>query len=202
LKRSIAFGNACYSIHNSWTEVLTGTHFVLTLMSSQDHQFVKIERIHLARMVIITASQLVEMMFKETVDSYIEQNSDKLCKCCLRRIESDNKKQIGIEKAMKTWTPMLIGESQGFDFNQNTIQAYNTLRFRRNETIHNAMHEYSQDFANSAYYTALKTSEEIWEKFFPDKQFVYAEWVKKMPASTDVLFNSLWDRYQNEIKRR
>ena len=79
-----------WEVHDNWTEILAGTYFILN--GPLEETTKKIPAIILARNVIITSHQLVEVMFFNTVRKYIDDHKSRLSSDVITEIENGFKK--------------------------------------------------------------------------------------------------------------
>lgn len=173
---------------DSWTETIEGIHYFLKLIDSQDDS---VPKEPLNRVVIILSHYLVEVMFWDTVKNFVKEMNVDLLEKVLSKLEG----QTGFSRAIEEWPKMLTGKS--FNLGDEPFQSLNSLIKYRNEIIHtNFLDQYAS--ASSAYYSAVRISEEIEKHFFPTKAFHYKDWVKIFPPPIAKTFQQSF----NEIKKK
>lgn len=179
-----------YAIHDSWTETLTGAHYLLRLLSSPASSPTNVEREHLARLIIISSHHLIEIMFFGTVDRYIRDHYSSIPSNIVATLEPylQGQDKIGIYSALREWPRLLLNASAGFDFGREPFQSQELLRWKRNGSIHYEADSATFALAAAAYYTAVKVSEAIEQAFFPERPFSYQGFVSKAPPLSTEYF--------------
>lgn len=169
-----------WEVHDNWTEILAGTYFILNGPLKETTE--KIPALILARNVIITSHQLVEVMFFNTVRKYIDDHKSQLSSDVITEFENGWKENIGIKQAMKNWPSLLVGRS--FDTSQEPFSSQERLRSLRNESIHWPAGNSVRELAHSAYYTSVIASEHVCTHFFTWKGSDYSKFVTRYAPST------------------
>lgn len=171
---------------NSYTETMDCIHYLLSLIGSQDDT---VPERSLSRAVVTLSHYLAEIMFWDTVNNFIEQNRCILSQNVISHIKSDTTlSRVSLSKAIEEWPVLLTSKS--FNFNEEPFQSFIVLINHRNKLTHSndldmvSYHMESYESAASAYYTAMKISEEIEKHFFPGKDFHYKNWYESFPPSS------------------
>lgn len=162
-----------WSIHDSWTETLAGAHHLLRLFSSDNSVG---DRVHLCRLVLVSANHLVEKLFFDLCSDVLEQNSESHAQV---RRDFDKK---SLYSAMQEWPQLLIPGSSGFDFSIEPLLSASELRKQRNRSIHKESESVSLEMAKKSLYTAVEACRFIWEHFKPAQRFKYDVFLNKYPV--------------------
>jgi len=170
-----------YQIHDNWTEILTGTYFILNGPLQEENK--KIPAIILTRTVIILSHQLVEVMFFNVVQKYINNHGSQISEEDHAKIKKGFDDRIGIKDAMKEWPSLLVGRS--FNRSQEPFSSQEQLRLLRNKSIHWPSRSSVVDLAHSAYYTGVGASESIYSHFFAWERSEYSKYVKRYSPCTN-----------------
>jgi hypothetical protein len=185
-----------YSIHDGWSETLTGIYFLLKLLSSSESSPTNIEREHLARISIVSSHHLIEIMFFRTVERYIRERYSLIPSEVVAPIKGclQGQDRIGIYNALREWPKLLLNTGAGFDFGKEPFQSQELLREKRNRVIHYRAESATFALAAAAYYTTVKVSESREQTFFPGCTFTYQGFVSKVPPMSKELFAKAFSR--------
>lgn len=162
-----------WSIHDSWTETLAGTHYLLSLFSAS-HSIG--DKAHLCRLVLISANHLIEKLFFDLCSEVLSKDKELYTNI---RAEFDRK---SLYTAMNEWPQKLVPGSLPFDFNVEPFLSADELRKQRNKSIHKESESVSLEMAKKAMYTSVETCKCIWNYFKPTQKFKYEEFLNKYPV--------------------
>jgi len=179
-----------YRIFDVWSEVLAGTHYLLTQVSATDSTVPKVERGFLCRLVLVSSHQLVEIALYDTIKRFIDQNRDTIHPEVTRRVES----QLGrasLHRAIRDWPWLLLRDASVLDFSREPMQSQEALRIRRNKVVHTMSESASVQLASAGYYTGIAVSRHIHATFFPDRPFQYEGFVDAFPPLTEELLSAV-----------
>ena len=171
--------NTSWKIHDNWTELLDGTHYFLTLLLNETNN--KIPKNILARSILINSHQLVELMFFNVIKKHINTNKLILDSHVLHKISSGMDDNTGIKVAMTEWPILLTGNS--FDRSCEPFTSQEKLRVIRNRLIHWPSDISVINLVNSAFYTAIRSSEVIYSHFFDWTESEYSKFVQSINIS-------------------
>ncbi len=146
-----------WSIYDSWAELLVGTRFLLDILESQHTG--EIEKVNLLRLVLVSSSQMTEVMLFAQMQKYVNFQADPVRKL----FEYDIKKRISFSEARKKWPQMLTGKN--LDFDDEPMQSMSSLSKHRNAAIHHSAKCPPIDIGESAFYTATESSRCIYDHF-------------------------------------
>ena len=159
-----------WDIHDSWTETLAGSVFLINLLKEQNKVG---DKAHLCRLVLISANHLIEKLFFDLVSEFSNENF----------IQSIGGKKIyqrsSLCNAMHEWPQKLLPNNTGIDFTQEPYLSSDLLRKQRNSAIHKNSELVSLEMAQKALYTALDTCNSIWILFHGSAPFKYQGFVEK-----------------------
>ena len=157
LKKLYGSIKTSWSIYDSWCELLAGTRFLLDILETQDGN--KIKRINLLRLVVVSSFQMVEVMLFTQLKRYIDDQPEST-----RRLFSyDLKRRINFQKAIRKWPEVLTGRK--LDFGAEPMQSMKELASIRNSAIHHTAEYPKVNIGESALYTAIEASKEIYNHF-------------------------------------
>lgn len=146
-----------WSIHDSWSELLAGTRFLLDILESQGHD--KIAKINLLRLVLVSSFQMTEVMFFTQLKKCIDAQSESIRKL----LEYDLKNRISFSDARDKWPEILIGKK--LDFSSEPMQSMKSLSDLRNAAIHHTAECPVIDIGEGAFYTAIESSKYVYNHF-------------------------------------
>lgn len=169
LKKVTASLTMSWSIHDSWSELLFGTRLLLDILESQGHN--TIAKVNLLRLVLVSSFQMTEVMFFAQLKKCIDAQPMPMKEL----FEYDLKNRITFNEARNKWPEILIGK--GLDFSSEPMQSMKSLSDLRNAAIHHIAECPEIDIGESAFYTAIESSKNIY-KHFNDSSWQGSEYGK------------------------
>ena len=157
-----------WDIHDSWTETLAGSVYLISLIREQNAVG---DKSHLCRLVLISASHLIEKLFFDLVseistDSFVEEIGGQ------KKYEN-----VSLYNAMHEWPQKLLPNCSEIDFSQEPFFSSELLRKQRNRSIHKNSEFVNLEMAQKAIFTALHTCISLWALFQGNKPFKYQGFV-------------------------
>lgn len=146
-----------WEVHDSWTELLAGTRYLLDLIREKD--LTKIPRITLVRLTLVTAYQMTEIMFFRQLRQKVESKNSSLT----RALEYDLREKISFEKARRKWPEVIMGIT--LPLGEEPLQSMEKLGQLRNSAIHYTATSPSKDIGECALFTAIEASKTIYNFF-------------------------------------
>lgn len=159
-----------WDIHDSWTETLAGSVYLINILREQEKVG---DKAHLCRLVLISANHLIEKLFFDLVSEFSTETF-------IEKIGGQKKyENESLYNAMHEWPQMLLSNCAGIDFSEEPYLSSELLRKQRNRSIHKFSELVTLEMARKALFTALNTCISLWELFKGDKAFKYKGFVKK-----------------------
>lgn len=174
-----------YEIHDSWTELLSGTRYLLDVLTEQNPG--KIPRVNLRRLVVVTSYQMVEVMFFTQLIARVHSESADL----ERALNFDLKRNISFESAREKWPEIVMKEK--LPLGQEPLQSMIQLGRLRNAAIHHSASSPDKEIGEGALFTSIQASEVVYE-FFNDKRWKdsqYLGFCERYAAKSTTLVASL-----------
>ena len=159
-----------WDIHDSWTETLVGSVFLIGLLKDQN----KIgDKAHLCRLVLISANHLIEKLFFDLIEEFADDDF-------IKKVGGKKKyKEASLYYAMNTWPQLLTSNSSSIDFESEPFVSASLLRKQRNSSIHKNSELVSLEMAQKALYSAIESCKSLWKLFHNEKPFKYDRFLKK-----------------------
>ncbi|MEW8626988.1 MAG: hypothetical protein AB2551_14640 [Candidatus Thiodiazotropha sp.] len=164
-----------WDIHDSWTETLAGTLYILKQFKDDKNIG---DNAHLCRLVLISSNHLIEKLFFDLAEEAINSNND---------THNNIRKELNrsyLFEAMHSWPQVLTKSRSAYNFNIEPLKSADELRKQRNRSIHRQSEFVSLEMAKKSLYTAIDTCLYIWNSFHPDKEFKYQGFLKKYPVES------------------
>jgi hypothetical protein len=180
---------------DNYTETMDCIDYLLTSINSNDDA---VPKMSLSRSIVTLSHYLAEVMFWSTVDNFVEKNKIILSTDVIEQVKPGTSLTlISLSKAIEEWPALLT--NKGFDFDKEPFSSFKILIKYRNMLTHSNDYDiisyYLENYesASSAYYTAMKISEEIEKHFFPDKAFHYKIWYQTFPPPIEKTFQTAYN---------
>lgn len=176
-----------FEVHDNWTQLLGGTRYLLDLISNRNEN--KVISSDLLRLVIVSCSQMTEVMFFQQLEKLAKNKSDD----AFMLFQYDLKNRITFSEAMRKWPGILT--SQPLDKSSEPMQSMDVLRGLRNLAIHHTAKTpgTNSQIGESAFFTAIESSKYFYEKL-ENSTWAESEYYKftlKYAPQTDVHISSL-----------
>lgn len=162
-----------YSIHDSWTETLAGSCYLISKLSEPDNAG---DKSHLCRLVLISANHLIEKHFFDLTLEVLDGS--------LGSFSSIRKKydEASLYSALRNWPQLLSPSKSSLDFESEPLLSADLLRLQRNNSIHKNSESVSLEMAKKSLFTAVETCRYLWGIFKPDLPFKYEGFLNKYPV--------------------
>lgn len=170
-----------YEIHDSWTELLVGSRYLLDLVHGKG--LPKIQISNLVRLIIVSTFQMTEnMFFHQLIEKVNSTNSNMM----IALLEYDLEEKISFVKARNKWPKIIMGTP--LPLGEEPLQSMKRLGDLRNSAIHYTATAPSNIIGESAFFTAIEASKIIYN-FFKGECWPQSEYSKfseryKSKAST------------------
>jgi hypothetical protein len=147
------------SIHDSWTELIEGTRFLLDILEREHQHQDKVKKINLLRVVVVSSFQMVEVMFFSQLKKRVQKQGE----ATKQLYKYDLDRQISFGEACRKWPEIITGEK--FDFNLEPFLSIKLLADLRSSAIHPTLKNPKFNIGESALYTAIQSSKLIYNHF-------------------------------------
>lgn len=175
--------NSGWTSLDAWSETYIGAHWLVTNELPIHQTQTEIHHGPLSQMVLLASHQLVEIMFFQCARYTIDRNPEKF-----KEIErSYNKANFSL--ALKKWPKTLTGLE--FNLTQEPLKSAESLKDRRNQTVHKSSALTSLEMARSALFSAVEASKLIAEHFMGENGFKYDRILKKYPLPKEQWFSQI-----------
>ena len=170
-----------YSIHDSWTELLSGTRTILDFAEKQNGE--RVIEVNLLRLVLVSSHQMIEVMFFSQIKEAIKGHSEIVKKL----LQYDLDRRISFREAMDKWPEILT--NRNFNFGSEPFQSMVCLSKLRNSAIHYTASAPKENIGESAFYTAIESSKAIYNHFNDGgwSKSEYAKFVESNQAKSKLL---------------
>ena len=170
-----------YSIHDSWTELLSGTRTLLDFAEEQSDE--SVIEVNLLRLVLVSSHQMIEVMFFLQINEAVKDHPETVKKL----LQYDLDRRISFRDAMEKWPVILT--NQKFNFGSEPFQSMIRLSNLRNSAIHHTASVPKDSVGESAFYTAIESSKAIYNHFNSGQwgKSEYAKFVESNQAKSKLL---------------
>ena len=165
-----------WKIHDSWTELLTGTRTLLDFLKKEQK---KITKRSLLRLVFVSSHQMVEVMLFIQIEKTVKDKP-----IVKELFEYDLEKRISFRNALKKWPKILTGKK--LNLKVEPLKSMILLSDIRNKAIHHEAsisanmdkNKFYTTLGESAFYTAIESSKAIYNHINQEEPWDESEYAK------------------------